>query len=336
MLKRKEFCIFALLWAFPGLASAAPGASQAIEKNWQTCETAVRAAESGAGIPKHLLTAISRAESGRWHPEKRANFAWPWTVTAHGKGRFFDTKQEAVAEAEILLTQGVRNIDVGCMQVNLMYHDSAFENLAQAFDPAANAAYGAKYLRDMHDKTGDWRKAAAHYHSTTPEQAARYRAKVLSLWDAARSPNVKPARKTETAAAPSKREAPETSEVADAGRDRPSAINYGLMQRLNTAFQERREKGPGEELADRAAQQAHLRREQLESWREEKVAGLTLAHLANMRRAELAHRRSKELHRVSADDRADDFAGRRRQQLEAWRARRNDPHYEAYPAIREN
>jgi len=333
MLTRKDICFFALLWAFPGLAFAAPSTTQPVEKNWEKCSEAVRAAESGAGIPKHLLSAISRAESGRWHPKKGANFAWPWTVTAHGKGRFFDTKLEAIAEAEILLTQGVRNIDVGCMQINLMYHDQAFETLDQAFDPAANAAYGAKYLRAMHDKTKDWRKAAAHYHSTTPEQAARYRAKVLRLWDEARNPNARPKPAIETASA-----APEAKEAPAATNDpvRPSAINYGLMHRLNSAFQERREQTAGEQIADRAARQAHLRREQLETWRENKVAGLSLVHLANMRRAELAQRRNKELHRVSAQERSDDFTERRRKELELWRKRRTDPHFYAYPEVRQN
>jgi len=74
-------------------------------------------------------------ETGRWDGASQENSAWPWTITADGQGRFFDTKEEALLEAEILITEGVRNIDVGCMQVNLHYHPSAFETLSQAFDP---------------------------------------------------------------------------------------------------------------------------------------------------------------------------------------------------------
>ncbi len=330
MLNRKGLMIFTSLLIWPGLAQATPATLQLIEKQWKTCDAAVRAAEARAGIPKHLLGAIAKAESGRWHPNRQANIAWPWTVTANGKGRFFDSKAEAVAEAEILLTEGVRNIDVGCMQINLMYHDSAFESLAKAFDPAANAQYGAKYLKAMHDKTKDWRAAAAHYHSTTPEQAARYRAKVLRLWEQARNPAdaTKPALKT--AAAKTKVGAG-TKDAAEGGRARASAIDFGRMQNLNAAFRQRQEKSAGEELADQAAHRAHMRREQLDAWRERKADAIPLVHLANMRRAELAQRRRKELSRVSARDRTDAFAERRRDELERWRTRRLDPHFNAYP-----
>lgn len=330
------FLIFIALGFGAGTANATPNTHQPIDNKWDICPSAVQAAEAKAAVPKHLLSAISRAESGRWHPRKQVNIAWPWTVTANGKGRFFDSKAEALAETEILLTQGVRNIDVGCMQINLMHHGNAFETLSTAFDPTANAKYGAEYLRAMYAKTKDWRKAAARYHSATPKQAAKYRAKVLRLWNEARngvSPKRKAAKPVEIAeaeAAPHGEPETETIE-ATADRARPSDINFGLSQRLNAAFQDRRERSAGEELADRAARRAHETRKQLDAWRQQQTGGLSLVHLANMRRAELAQRRQKQLHRVSASDRKEAFAERRRHELELWRARRATPHLFPYP-----
>ena len=133
-------------------------------------------------IPKHLLGAISLAESGRWDPSRRASVAWPWTVTSGGQGRFFDTKAEALAEVEILMTEDVRNIEVGCMQINLYYHASAFETPAEAFDPDANTTYAATYLKIMYSATGDWTDAAGYYHSMTPERNGPYKKKVLKFW----------------------------------------------------------------------------------------------------------------------------------------------------------
>ena len=74
-------------------------------------------------------------ESGRWDAEAQASFAWPWTVTAEGRGRYLPSKAEALAEVRQLRARGLTNIDVGCMQVNLFYHPDAFDDLNQAFDP---------------------------------------------------------------------------------------------------------------------------------------------------------------------------------------------------------
>ena len=45
------------------------------------------------------------------------------------------TRQQAVAAVQALQARGVRSIDVGCLQVNLMYHPIAFASLDDAFDP---------------------------------------------------------------------------------------------------------------------------------------------------------------------------------------------------------
>ena len=146
------------------------------------CRSAVEATERGSGIPPHLLAAISRVESGRrdpltgdWHP-------WPWTVNAEGQGSFYDSKSEAIAAVRGMQAQGVRSIDVGCMQINLMHHPDAFPTLEAAFDPQANAAYAARFLKELFAQSGDWTKATATYHSATPELGADYQRKVLAVW----------------------------------------------------------------------------------------------------------------------------------------------------------
>lgn len=146
----------------------------------QQCRTAIAAAERGTAIPPHLLAAIGRVESGRRDPQTGGWNPWPWTVNAEGEGFFFDTKEQAIAAVRAMQTRGVRSIDVGCMQVNLMHHPNAFANLEQAFDPVANAGYAAKFLTDLHTQSNDWMKAAAAYHSSTPEIGADYQQKVAA------------------------------------------------------------------------------------------------------------------------------------------------------------
>lgn len=137
-------------------------------------------AERAYNIPTHLLAAIGRIESGRKDPASGAFAPWPWTVNAEGQGFFYDSKREAVAAVEGMRRQGMRSIDVGCMQINLMHHPDAFASLDQAFDPAANADYGARFLSQLHDKSNSWPRAVEMYHSATPEIGQEYGVKVYA------------------------------------------------------------------------------------------------------------------------------------------------------------
>ena len=146
------------------------------------CAAETAKAERAYGIPSQLLDAISLVESGRYDAQSKAVLAWPWTVMAEGEGRYFPTKAEAVAEVKRLKARGVRNIDVGCMQVNLMYHGEAFPTLDEAFEPSTNVGYAARFLRGLYGSTNHWPTAASYYHSQTPHLAANYRAKLMKVW----------------------------------------------------------------------------------------------------------------------------------------------------------
>jgi len=152
----------------------------------QACGVQTLLQERAMAIPDRLLHAISLVESGRWDNDRRSSFAWPWTVTAEGEGHFLPSKQAAIAEVTRLKAKGVSNIDVGCMQVNLQAHPDAFANLDQAFDPATNVAYGARFLAELRASTTDWETAGAYYHSQTPSLASAYKAKLIAAWSAAR------------------------------------------------------------------------------------------------------------------------------------------------------
>jgi hypothetical protein len=182
---------FRLLAAAAVLALFAPqmaGAGQedqpqAAKPNpWTMCAKATNLIERQEGVPRQLLRAISKVESGRFHQKKKIVMAWPWTVMAEGRGRYLPTKAAAIAEVEGLKARGIRNIDVGCMQVNLYYHPDAFANLNQAFDPVANVAYAASYLRSLRYEEGSWSKAVARYHSADPGRYKQYRMKVHVAW----------------------------------------------------------------------------------------------------------------------------------------------------------
>lgn len=150
------------------------------------CGAAIALAERAESIPRNLLGAIAQAESGRPVAEDRVGGAWPWTVTTGGSGLFFRSKEEAMQAAAEALAMGQDNVDVGCLQINLGHHPDAFMSLEEAFDPLANAAYGAAFLRALFLETGSWPEAVGRYHSATPTRNSRYRAKVLDFWNEGR------------------------------------------------------------------------------------------------------------------------------------------------------
>ncbi|OAN50861.1 murein transglycosylase [Paramagnetospirillum marisnigri] len=173
-------------WTVVGLTILllAPVSARAVTPpvNEGICAAEVATAERSYGIPQALLHSISIVESGRYDAGHRAVIAWPWTVMAEGQGRYFPSKAEAVAEVRKLKARGVQNIDVGCMQVNLRYHPTAFANLEEAFEPSANIGYAARFLKGLFDATGHWPTAASYYHSQTPSLAAIYREKLMKVW----------------------------------------------------------------------------------------------------------------------------------------------------------
>ena len=146
------------------------------------CVQAGRAAAANAGLPRGLLPAVGRVESGRVDPRRGEVMPWPWTIDVAGQGRFFPDKQSAIRVTRALLAAGQRNIDVGCYQISLLHHPFAFPDLDQAFDPAANAGYAARFLAALRDRHGDWSAAIAAYHSADPALGNPYRDLVLAAW----------------------------------------------------------------------------------------------------------------------------------------------------------
>ncbi len=144
------------------------------------CRQAITAAERAHGIPSHLLAAIARVESGRRDSASGTFNPWPWTINMDGQGSFYDNKIEAVAAAAAMRPRVTRSIDVGCMQISLTHHPDAFASMDQAFDPYANADYGARFLTQLYEKTSSWPRAVEMYHSATLDIGQEYGRRVYA------------------------------------------------------------------------------------------------------------------------------------------------------------
>lgn len=148
----------------------------------QTCSDAATTIERSYGLPTGLLHAIAAVESG--HSIGQAGIAegWPWATNARGEDHYWDSADQAISAVRELQQSGTRSIDVGCFQINLMQHPTAFPNLEHAFDPIANGAAAADFLLALKREAGTWDDAIMRYHSASAELGPPYRDRVLAVW----------------------------------------------------------------------------------------------------------------------------------------------------------
>lgn len=155
----------------------------------ELCESEIIKAEKKYGIPNRLLLAISTVESGR--AVGRSKKPWPWTICANGRGYYCTTKSAAIATTKRLIARGIRNIDVGCMQVNLLHHSTAFKNLEEAFTPKANVNYAAKFFIGLKNAYNSWTHAVGYYHSKAEKHYKPYCSLVYNTWNRVRNVQVR-------------------------------------------------------------------------------------------------------------------------------------------------
>lgn len=170
-----------------GTKVSAPHDDQLVDatgpKPWVVCELAALRVEATQKLPRALLASVALAESGRFVRSTGKTHSWPWTINAEGRAYYLPNKQAAVRKARELLDQGIRSMDIGCMQVNLRYHPKAFASLEDAFDPLTNMGYAALFLTRLSAQAGSWPKAIGRYHSESPALNRPYFAKVIRIWE---------------------------------------------------------------------------------------------------------------------------------------------------------
>jgi hypothetical protein len=129
-------------------------------------------AEKSYQIPRGLLAAIAKTESGM-----RA-----YALNIGGR----EINAESVFEAKEIIQNhidsGGSNIDIGVMQINWRWHGGRFNNIWDILSPERNVNYAARLLKSLHKQHGNWDKAVRYYHSANPEHNNRYFRKVVTCW----------------------------------------------------------------------------------------------------------------------------------------------------------
>jgi hypothetical protein len=146
-----------------------------------SCEDEIAKAEKKYAIPHKLLMAIGVVESGQTTDSEQKR-PFPWAICVEGKSYFFPTKNAAIAAVRKFKASGKKNIDVGCMQVNLLHHSHAFKTLGEAFTPKNNVDYAASFLVKLKSTHNSWTKAVGYYHSKSVKYYKAYCSAVYNIW----------------------------------------------------------------------------------------------------------------------------------------------------------
>ena len=135
------------------------------------------------GLDPLLLYSVSISESGFAPTNKKVKQPWPWAVCSSQGSFFAASKKDAEIEVARLKKMGIKSVDVGLMQVNLLWHSNKI-NHKEMFDPEINLRTGAKILKKALDSaSGDLVTGIGRYHNWSDSgRQARYALKVLKTY----------------------------------------------------------------------------------------------------------------------------------------------------------
>lgn len=126
------------------------------------CLNAINLLSERIDVPKSLLLQIAKIESG-FGPHRAP---WPWSIHIQGKSYYFKTEKAASSYIKQLLALGIKNFDVGCMQINFYWHQDKVRIPQELLNPMKNTLIAAQFLSHLKAQHHSWRKAVARYHSS--------------------------------------------------------------------------------------------------------------------------------------------------------------------------
>lgn len=120
-------------------------------------------------VPLGVLYAVGLTETGR------KGSLYPYALNIAGKTVFAASPADAMHAFYAARKQGVRLIDLGCMQVNHHYHGGEFSSVEDMLVPAKNIDYAARFLSQLREREGSWTMAVARYHAGPDNNPAQKR-----------------------------------------------------------------------------------------------------------------------------------------------------------------
>lgn len=141
-------------------------------------------AAASAGINVATLYGIAAQESGMYWDDGTFR-PWPWTLNVNEEkngiksgARRYTNRQSAEQALTYFISKGIRNIDVGIMQVNLYWHSDKVPNDLELLDPKTNISVAANYLKNLKQKNGVGATVAKYHAPLNPERGYEYMKRV--------------------------------------------------------------------------------------------------------------------------------------------------------------
>lgn len=123
------------------------------------CEGEITAAAAKYQIPPGILYSVGLTETGR------KGSLQPFAMNIEGKAYFANSAEEVLQKFAAARAQGVKLIDLGCMQINYHFHGENFASPDEMLNPRKNVEYAARFLSNLHARHETWTMAVARYHA---------------------------------------------------------------------------------------------------------------------------------------------------------------------------
>lgn len=123
------------------------------------CEREMLRAAITHDIPVGVLYAVALTETG----QRGGLNAYAMNVA--GRPVFNADLAGALSVFSAARKNGVKLIDIGCMQINHHFHGREFHSVEAMFDPHLNVDYAAIFLKRLREQEGSWTAAVARYHA---------------------------------------------------------------------------------------------------------------------------------------------------------------------------
>jgi soluble lytic murein transglycosylase-like protein len=123
------------------------------------CEREMLRAATIHDIPVGVLYAVALTETGH-----RGGLN-AYAMNVAGRPVFNADLHAAMSVFASARENGVKLIDIGCMQINHHFHGRNFPSVEAMFDPRRNVDYAAIFLKRLQAREGSWTGAVARYHA---------------------------------------------------------------------------------------------------------------------------------------------------------------------------